>query len=286
LTEENAARRRLGGAGPDELPGVTTNSRWQPRVVALDIDGTVVGNDGELPVRVRDAVCSVLSAGVPVVLATGRSWHGVRSLVQELGLPPGRCVCSNGAVIVSYPPDRLARVITFDPRPVIEKVVAHAPEALIAVEEIGRGYRLTSEFPGDDLTGEMIIEDAEQLSSRPVTRVIVRDPARSDEEFLALAEQLGLHGVSYYVGWSAWLDIAPSGVSKASGLAEVVAELGVKAADVLAVGDGRNDVEMLSWAGRGVAMGQAPPEVIAAADDVTGSFDEGGLVSELRRWFG
>ena len=253
--------------------------------MALDIDGTVVDHDGTLPVRVRDAIASVVAAGVPVVLATGRSWHGVRPLVEDLQLPPGWSVASNGAVVVSYPPDRIVKAVTFDPREVIERVGQLAPEALIAVEEIGRGYRVTGEFPGGDLTGEMIIEDVEQLSSRPVTRVIVRDPLRSDAEFIALAEQLGLHGVAYYVGWSAWLDIAPAGVTKASGLADAIAELALEAVDVLAVGDGRNDVEMLEWAGRGVAMGQAPAEVAAAADAVTGTFDEGGLVTELRRWF-
>lgn len=260
-------------------------SDWRPRLVALDIDGTLVDHDGRLPDGVAVAVASVVAAEVPVVLATGRSWHGVRPLVDELALPPGWSVASNGAVVVSYPPERIAKAVTFDPREVIERVGELAPEALIAVEEIGRGYRTSGEFPRGDLTGEMIIEDVEQLSSRPVTRVIVRDPLRSDAEFVQLAEQLGLHGVSYYVGWSAWLDIVPAGVTKASGLADVVAELGLEASDVLAVGDGRNDVEMLAWAGRGVAMGQAPAEVHAAADAVTGTFDDGGLVSELRRWW-
>jgi 5-amino-6-(5-phospho-D-ribitylamino)uracil phosphatase len=259
---------------------------WRPRLVALDIDGTVVDHDGRLPAAVVAAVASVWGAGVPVVLATGRSWHGVRPVVDELELPPGWSVASNGAVVVSYPPERIAKAVTFDPRRVIERVGELAPGALLAVEEIGRGYRTTGEFPRGDLTGEMIIEDVEQLSSRPVTRIIVRDPQRSDAEFLALAEQLGLHGVSYYVGWSAWLDIVPDGVTKASGLSDVAAELGLEAADVLAIGDGRNDVEMLSWAGRGVAMGQAPVEVQAAADAVTDTFDDGGVISELRRWFG
>lgn len=74
-------------------------------------------------------------------------------------------------------------------------------------------------------------------------------------------------------------------MTKAAGLEEVVAELGVDVADVLAVGDGRNDAEMLAWAGRGVAMGQAPVEVQQVADAVTGSYAERGLVSELARWF-
>ena len=258
---------------------------WRPKLVALDVDGTVLDHDGSLPDEVRAAVRSVTDAGVPVVLATGRSWHSTLPVVAALGLSHGPSVCSNGAVLVDFPPERIVKAATFDPRTVIEKVEAHAPGTLIAVEEIGRGYRLTGHFPAGDLTGEMIIEDAEQLSSRPVTRIILRDPDRSDHDFIALAEQLGLHGVQYYVGYSAWLDIAPEGVTKASGLAEVVAELGVSAADVLAVGDGRNDAEMLAWAGRGVAMGQAPAEVRQIADAVTGNYVERGLVSELGRWF-
>jgi hydroxymethylpyrimidine pyrophosphatase-like HAD family hydrolase len=259
---------------------------WRPRLVALDVDGTVVDRNGLLPPTVAEAVALVVQARTPVVLSTGRSWHGTKPVFEELSLPPGPTVCSNGAVIVRYPPQEIIKAITFDPRPVITQVEEFAPGSLIAVEEIGRGYRLNSRFPGDDLTGELIIEDAEQLSSRPVTRVIVRDPTRSDEDFVTLARHLGLHGVTYFVGWSAWLDIAPEGVNKATGLAEVAAGFGVSAADVLAFGDGRNDIEMLRWAGRGVAMGDAPDEVKAAADDVTESIDRDGPAAELRDWFG
>jgi hydroxymethylpyrimidine pyrophosphatase-like HAD family hydrolase len=222
---------------------------------------------------------------VPVVLATGRSWHGTLPLVEEMELPPGSSVCSNGAVIVRYPPEEIVKAVTFDPREVIRRVEQFAPGTLIAVEEIGRGYRLNNHFPGGDLTGEMIIEDVEQLSAKPVTRIILRDPTRSDEDFVGLARHLGLDGVTYFVGWSAWLDIAPAGVNKATALAEVAAGLGIPAADVLAFGDGRNDIEMLRWAGRGVAIGDAPAEVQQAADAVSAPFEDGGPVFELRRWF-
>ena len=103
----------------------------------------------------------IVQAGVPVVLSTGRSWHGTQPVFDQLGLPPGPTVCSNGAVIVRYPPQEIIKAITFDPRPVIAQVEDFAPGTLIAVEEIGRGYRLNELFPGDDLTGELIIEDAE-----------------------------------------------------------------------------------------------------------------------------
>lgn len=258
---------------------------WRPRLVAFDIDGTLVDRLDQLPDPILEAVQLVLAAGVPVVLATGRSWHGTRDLFDRLGLPAGPAVCSNGAVIVSYPPERIVKAITFDPREVIDKVEEFAPGTLIAVEEIGVGYRLNGHFPGGDLTGEMIIEDAHQLGSRPVTRIILRDPSASDSDFIQLAEHLGLHGVTYFVGWSAWLDIAPQGVNKATALAEVAAQMGIAAADVLAFGDGRNDLEMLRWAGRGVAIGEAPVEVRTAADVVADLFADGGPVAELRQWF-
>ena len=261
-------------------------ANWRPRLVALDIDGTVVDHDGALPEAVQKAVGRVLDADVPVVLATGRSWHGTQPVFDELGLPPGPSVASNGAVVVSYPPQEIRKAVTFDPREVIKKVVQFAPGTLIAVEEIGRGYRLNDHFPGGDLTGEMIIESIEQLSARPVTRIILRDPNRSDQDFTSLARHLGLQGVTYFVGWSAWLDIAPLGVNKASALQDVADDLGVDPADVLAFGDGRNDIEMLRWAGRGVAIGDAPEDVQEAADVVTDTFADGGPVAELWHWFG
>jgi len=255
-------------------------------MVALDVDGTVVDRDGVLAQPMADALALVVAAGVPVVLATGRAWHSTRDLVELLGLPKGPTVCSNGAVIVSYPPQEIVQAVTFDPREVIERVESFAPGTLIAVEEIGVGFRLNDHFPEGDLTGELVVQSAEELGALPVTRVILRDPRRSVDDFITLAQHLGLQGVTYFVGWSAWLDIAPEGVNKATALAQVAAGLGIAAEDVLAAGDGRNDIEMLQWAGRGVALPEAPPEVRAAADAVSPPFAEGGLVPELLHWFG
>ena len=122
---------------------------WRPRLVALDIDGTVVDRNGFMPPAVAEAVALIVQAGVPVVLSTGRSWHGTQQVFDQLGLPPGPTVCSNGAVIVRYPPQEIIKAITFDPRPVIAQVEDFAPGTLIAVEEIGRGYRLNELFPGE-----------------------------------------------------------------------------------------------------------------------------------------
>lgn len=257
---------------------------WSPRLVALDVDGTVVDYEGRLPDAIRDAVQRLVKQDVLVVLATGRSWHGTEPIFTELGLPAGPSVCSNGAVIINHPPTEVVRTVTFDPTEVVTKVLEHNPNTLVAVEEVGRGYRVSGLFPDGDLSGEMIITEVQEMIKEPVTRVILRDPKSTDEDFVRLAEDLGLHGCSYFIGYSAWLDIVPEGVNKATALAEIATEHGIPATDVLAMGDGRNDMEMLSWAGRGVALGDAPEVVQSAADHVTGRFDDGGTLDELRRW--
>jgi hydroxymethylpyrimidine pyrophosphatase-like HAD family hydrolase len=254
-------------------------------MLALDIDGTLVDWREEMSPAVRKAVRAARDAGTNVVLSTGRSVYGIMPVIDALGLRAGYGVASNGAVTFTYPPIAIASSVTFDPEPAVRMVLEHVPDALVAVEVVGRGYRTNRPFPEGEITGEMWLESLEDLVREPVTRVIIRDPASSPEDFVALAHQLGLQGTNYFVGYTAWLDLAPEGVSKASGLAEVAATLGLTQADVLAIGDGRNDTEMLRWAGRGVAMGQAPDEVKASADAVTRTLGEDGAAFEIAQWF-
>jgi Cof subfamily protein (haloacid dehalogenase superfamily) len=272
---------------------------WQPKLVALDIDGTifsaghgVASNTVEETVSpaLRASIDRAVEAGAHIVLATGRSTFGITRVLDMLELPrsPGDrvlTVASNGSVTFAYPPVEVLTTVTFDASEVVRQLVQHVPHALVAVEEIGVGYRVNRHFPEGEITGEMVLQSVDELIAEPVTRVVIRDPDATAEEFIELAERLGLHGINYYIGWTAWLDLAPAGVSKASGLEAVCQELGVDAADVLAIGDGRNDVEMLQWAGRGVAMGQAPLEVQQAADFVTGTVDDDGAAREIDRWF-
>ncbi len=271
---------------------------WTPKLVALDIDGTLLKwiegggtTHEEVTPRVRDAVHLALDAGCHVVLASGRSPHGMTPVADLLGLRAVDgdrlwVVASNGAVIFRYPPLEVVHEETFDAAPAVAAILERKPHALVAVEERGVGYRVSAPFPDGELSGEMIQSRIDEIVGAPVSRVIIRDPSSSVEEFVELAADLGLHGTDYVVGWTAWLDLAPVGVSKASGLAHVADILGVEAADVLAIGDGRNDLEMLAWAGRGVAMGQAIPEVHDAADAVTDSVYDDGAAVEIERWFG
>jgi Cof subfamily protein (haloacid dehalogenase superfamily) len=272
-------------------------SDWRPRLVALDIDGTLLRwVDGagttheEISPGVYAAVHRAAAEGAHVVLASGRSPHGMTRIAELLDLPVDGAerlwvVASNGAVIFRYPPVEVVHEETFDARVAVAAVLKHHPRALVAVEERGVGYRVNAHFPIGELSGDMIITELDELVAGPVSRVIIRDPEATADDFVELAARLGLHGTDYVVGWTAWMDLAPVGVSKASGLRYVATAVGVDAADVLAIGDGRNDLEMLRWAGRGVAMGQAVPEVHEAADATTLSVDEDGAAAELSLWF-
>ena len=259
----------------------------KPSLICLDIDGTTVDHDGRLHEPVREAVRAVVDAGHHVVLATGRAVIGTLPVLEALGLTTGFAVCANGAITLRLDPDlpdgyTVEEAVTFDPAPALRVLRDEFPTALVAVEELGVGFRVSAPFPEGELDGTPEVVPFEELMAHPVTRVTIRDPDSTSEEFLAGTERIGLHGVEYAVGWSAWLDITPEGVSKAAALEAVRRRLGVEPADTVAVGDQRNDLEMLRWAARGVAMDNAPDEVKDAADEVTGHVDDHGLVAVLR----
>lgn len=259
----------------------------RPTAVALDIDGTLLDHDELLSPAVIDAVRRT-AAQVPLILATGRAWQTTHPVASKLGLPAGGfVVCSNGARTLRYPDGDVVDERTFDPSTVIASVREHAPNARMAVEEHDSSYLVTAPFPDGDLGADArirVVSD-EELAPEPVTRLIIRDPEQSEADFVHLAERLGLHGVSYFVGWTAWLDIAPEGVDKSTGLKVALAQYDLDPSGLLAIGDGRNDIEMLTYAGLGIAMGSAPDEVKAAADEVTKSVQDDGVAAVLNRWF-
>ncbi|MGO1165128.1 MAG: HAD family hydrolase [Janibacter sp.] len=259
----------------------------EPHLVALDVDGTILTHDGHLGAETRAAVRAVAEAGHHVVISTGRSAIATLPVLEMLDLTHGWAVCSNGSVTLALDPDepegyRIEDTVTFDPRPALTLVMEHAPHILVAVEEVGVGFKVARPYPEGVLQGEQVVVPFEELVATPTTRVTFHDPEGASEDFLELVERIGLHGVSYAVGYTAWLDLAPEGVSKGSALEMVRRRLRIEPDHTFAAGDQRNDLEMLRWAARGVAMGDAPDEVVAAADETTGAVEEGGLAYALR----
>jgi Cof subfamily protein (haloacid dehalogenase superfamily) len=259
-----------------------TGARW---LIALDIDGTVLREDGVMNDPVVEAVGRVRDDGHEVMLATGRSVAMTLPILDRLGIEPEYVVCSNGAITLKRDPDAVMgyarfHVETFDPSEVLTTIRENLDAANYAVEDEHGYYRYTGFFPDGTLGAASEKVTFEQLLITHATRVVVISPEHRIEDFLSVVEKMGLHKVSYNVGWTAWLDIAPDGVNKATALERVRDLLGVPRSRVMAVGDGRNDIDMLEWAsveGRGVAMGQAPDEVRAVSSEVTLSDIEDGV---------
>lgn len=256
------------------------------RLIALDLDGTTITHAGVLRPAVREAVQAVAATGMHIVVATGRSIVATTPILDALGLTTGYVVCSNGAVTLALDPDepqgyQIIETVTFDPAPALALLRDSWPDAVIAVEELGVGFKVSAPFPDGELDGELRVVSWDELVADPVTRVTFRSPTGTSEDFEELAERIGLHEVNYNIGFTAWMDINPEGVSKGSALELLRRRLEVEPMHTVAVGDQRNDLEMLQWAARGVAMGNAPEEVKAVADEVTGHVDDDGLVPVL-----
>ncbi|WP_038465288.1 HAD family hydrolase [Arthrobacter sp. PAMC 25486] len=256
-------------------------------LVALDVDGTLVDHDGIMTDGVRAAAQAVVDAGHHVIIATGRSLGALLPIVEAIGLRRGYGVCSNGGVTIRLDPEladgyEVIERVTFDPAPALTVLREKVPGARFALEDADGNFLSTSRFQDGSFGIEARGVDFHHLLEAKAVRVVVNSAEASTQEFADAIAAAGLHGVTYAIGWSAWLDIAADGVTKASALEVLRASLNIDSALTVAVGDGSNDIEMLRWAARGVAMGQAEDDVKAAASEVTASVYDDGAAAILR----
>jgi Cof subfamily protein (haloacid dehalogenase superfamily) len=269
------------------MAGLSPSDRW---LIGLDIDGTLVHDDGFLSPEVVKEVKRVKDLGHEVIVATGRAAANAVPVVRDLGIEQGFVVSSNGAVTVeldsSHPKGfKMTDVVTFDPAEVLTQLIENLPQAHFAVEDLDGSYRFHRPFPTYALGDQNFETPLEELMHHPVSRVVVLSPEHDVDEFLGLISKIGLASVSYAIGYTAWLDISPHGVTKASALENQRQRLGIANEQVLVMGDGRNDIEMFQWAKQGgglaFAMGQAPEEVQLAATEVTSSVTDDGVARVL-----
>lgn len=269
---------------PEELDPPLTPADW--RLVGLDIDGTLMHWGGDISEAVVEAVGRVRMSRNHVVLATGRNIMATMPVAERLGMKRGWAVCSNGAIIIRLNPRSaggydIVKTVTFNPRQALELIRDEMPDAFFAVEDLGLGFRVTKEFPMGELVGHQRVVSFDELCHDDVTRVVIRAPGAEASHFDDIVHRVGLSDVTYAVGYSAWLDLTPPGVSKASALETLRDELGVHPEHTVAVGDGNNDIDMLTWARDSYAMGNAPERVAAAAGTAIGPVDEDGVLEAL-----
>jgi Cof subfamily protein (haloacid dehalogenase superfamily) len=267
-----------------------------PLLIATDVDGTLLDEAEEVTPRTRAAVLAAIDAGTQFVLATGRPPRWITPIVEALGFAP-MAVCANGAVVYDAATDRIlsARTLSADMLAELAEVATRViPGAGLAVERVGRSAHdaATPQFlssPGYEhawLNPDNTEVSLADVLSAPAVKLLIRKAgARSSDMADALAPHIGIEGDLTYSTNNGLIEVVPLGVSKATGIQEVAGPLGITADDVVAFGDMPNDIPMLSWAGLGVAMGNAHPEAKAAADEVTASNADDGLARVLERWW-
>lgn len=267
-----------------------------PALIATDVDGTLLDNDERVTPRTRDAVAAAVASGTRFVLATGRPPRWVAPVVDALGFAPP-AVCANGAVLYDPQTDRIisARTLSAEALSALAELANRAiPGVGLAVERVGRSAHdaATPQFvssPGYEhawLNPDNTEVSLEDLLSAPAVKLLIRKAgARSADMAAELAKYVGDEGDITYSTNNGLVEIVPRGISKATGVDEVAAALGIGAADIIAFGDMPNDVPMLAWAGHGVAMGNAHPDAIAAANEVTAPNTDDGLARVLERWW-
>ncbi|WP_432562441.1 HAD family hydrolase [Kineococcus sp. SYSU DK003] len=259
------------------------------RLVATDLDGTVIPRDRGLSARTLAAFAACDRAGIPVVPVTGRPPRWVTPLASEAGLR-GQVVCANGAVVYDLDSDEVVRqhAIAVD---VIREVEARLRPLLpgigFALEAVV-GFRREEAYATRFDTGlEQRVAPFEELllDSPPVVKVLAKCPGVDSDAMLEVADGAleGVVNVTHSNAADSLIEIMAAGISKASTLAEVAADRGIGAEGVVAFGDMPNDLEMLRWAGRSYAMADGHPDARTAADALAPACGDDGVAQVLER---
>ncbi len=261
----------------------------RPRLVASDLDGTLLRSDGTLSDRTVAAIARCEAAGTTFVVATGRPPRWIHTISERLD-HRGVALCANGAVVYDLEQRSVVRSATFAldaATEIVQRVRRDWPGAVFAVETIDHlgiepAWEVKFELPANTH-----IADAFELVTFPAVKVLARLDGHAVEAALAHTAQAldGLAEVTWS-GGSHLLEMSAPGVTKGLALAELAGGLGIVAGEAVAFGDMPNDLDMLAWAGRGLAVANAHALVLAAADAVVGANDDDGVAIELEAIFG
>ncbi|MFJ8473462.1 HAD family hydrolase [Kitasatospora sp. NPDC094011] len=266
-----------------------TPLRRPPRLVATDLDGTIVRGDGTVSARTVAAFARVERAGGQVVLVTGRPPRLMGEIAAAFG-HRGTAICSNGA----FGYDLRTRTVVAE-RPIPPEVLAETARRLrAAAPGIGLAVEYAQELAADaryeegDWDADTSVQrlDDARLFGRPAPKLVGRHPTLSADELLALVRPaIGGLVTVYHANGERLVEAVAQGVSKAAALGELARRHGIAPEQAVAFGDMPNDLPMMAWAGTSYGVANAHPEVLAAVDRVIGSNDEDGVAEVLERLF-
>ncbi|KFK90493.1 hydrolase [Streptomyces sp. JS01] len=260
-------------------------------LVATDLDGTLLCPDDTVSARSRAALGLAAASGARHLIVTGRPVPGIRALLADLAYS-GLVVCGQGTQLYDADTGRLLRSVALDREAAdtaLGKIEAEVGAVFAAVDQDGvdgvtlieAGYRM----PNPTLPAQRV-SSRDDLWERPVIKVLVRHPELGDDALAAVARGAVGDLATVTMAGPGTVELAPRGVDKGTGLAAAAELLGIGAERTVAFGDMPNDLPMFAGSGLRVAVGNAHPELRAAADEVTLSNAEDGVAVVLERLFG
>lgn len=259
-----------------------------PRLIATDLDGTLVQDDRSISPRTRTAVLAAQEAGSVFVMVTARPPRWLDDLADLVGAH-GVAIVANGAILYDVVQRKAIRTRMIDPSvalSVAQAIRAEIPEVEFAIERSNRyGQEPTylNRWPTPDDT---LVAELDELLAEPAAKLLVRHPSWHSDDLLARIDPLvGQRVAASHSGGHSLVEIAASGVSKASMLADFAAEQGISAHQAIAFGDSLNDLPMLAWAGTSYGVANAHPEVLAMVDVICPANNEDGVATILEELF-
>jgi Cof subfamily protein (haloacid dehalogenase superfamily) len=260
------------------------------RLIATDLDGTLLRSDESVSERTREALAAATAAGAAHIVVTGRAAPWTRHILDDLGYD-GLAVCAQGAQVYHAGERRLLTSVTLDRQlagVALAKIEAEVGPLYLAASRdgvdgevmVGPGYAAHGKLPATPFT------DASDLWSAPLNKIYIQHPELTDDELADTARRAAGGFVTVTLAGPGIVELLPLGLSKATGLSLAARRLGVKAADTIAFGDMPNDIPMFAWAGHGVAMANAHEELKAVADEVTASNEDDGIAAVLEGLLG
>ncbi len=279
------------GAVPGQARGP---GRFPYRLVATDLDGTLLRSDDTVSPRTRAALVAAAEAGAPHIIVTGRAVPWTKKVLEELDYQ-GLAVCAQGAQVYDAGSGRLLTSVTLErglARRAIELIEEHTGPLALAVSRdglngdvlTGPGYRVQE----GDLTS-IRLDDSERFAAlwdQPINKVYIQHPELSDDALATVAAEIAGRLVGVVMAGEGIVELLPLGLTKATGLSLAARRLGVKASETIAFGDMPNDIPMFRWATHGVAMADAHEDLKAVADEITLSHDADGIAVVLERLLG
>lgn len=262
------------------------------RLIATDLDGTLLRRDGSISERTRKALGDAREAGLPVVFVTARPPRDLHAIAHDLGIT-GLAVCSNGALLYDVARDRVMRQETLPTAVALELIgeLRRTDPGFSFATEHGHKVGREDAFPTAMFDGfvhhhEPRVDPVHALCDEDLIKILVHHPVHGIDDLHALIGALAGDRVAVTHSGAPFVEFGALGVSKASGLLHLGADLGIEAHEIIAFGDMPNDIPMLTLAGRGVAVANAHADVLAAARETTHTNEEDGVARVIETLLG